>query len=66
MGMEAGRTSKRVILSIQEGTRPRGTPRKRWEDGVVEDAPALVVRNWREEVMDRVDWRPRPIWAVAP
>ena len=36
-------------------TRPRGRPRKRWEDGVAEDARDMGISNWRRVAMDRVD-----------
>ena len=35
-----------------EGTRPRGRPRKRWEDGVAEDARDMGIRNWRRVAVD--------------
>ena len=34
MRMEGGRNPKRALLGTWEGTRPRGRPRKRWEDGL--------------------------------
>jgi hypothetical protein len=37
--------SRRVLLSEPRGRRPRGRPKLRWEDGVVEDAARLGRRN---------------------
>ena len=48
-----------------EGTRPRGRPRKRWEDGVAEDARDMGIRNWRRVAVDRLDWRRRFVEARA-
>ena len=59
MRMEDGRNPKRALLGIWEGTRPRGRPRKRWEDGVAEDARDMGIRNCRRVATDRVDWRRR-------
>jgi hypothetical protein len=39
--------SSRVLLSEPGGRRPRGRPKLRWEDGVVEDVARLVCRNWK-------------------
>ena len=50
MRMEGGRNPKRALLGTWERTRPRGRPRKRWEDGVAEDARDMRIRNWRRAV----------------
>ena len=63
MRMEDGRNPKSALLGTWEGIRPRGRPRKRWEDGVAEDT--RVIRNWRKAAMDRVDWRQRLVEARA-
>ena len=65
MRMEGGRNPKRALLGTWEGTRPRGRPRKRWEDGVAEDARDMGIRNWRRVAVDRVDWRRRLVEARA-
>ena len=65
MRMEDGRNPKRALLGTLEETRPRGRPRKRWEDGVAEDARGMGIRNWRRAAMDRVDWRRRLVEARA-
>ena len=53
------------MLGTWEGTRPTGRPRKRWEDGVGEDARDMGIRNWRRVAVDRVDWRRRLVEARA-
>jgi hypothetical protein len=49
--------SKRVLLSVPGGKRPRGRPRLRWIDGVEEDAARLGCRNWTIVALNRVGWK---------
>jgi len=67
------RLPKRALNSRMQGRRPKGRPRKRWEDGVTEDAQKLDrCQNLEEsgvgstvlEAEDKGDQG--SIWAVAP
>jgi hypothetical protein len=41
----------------QEENGPRGRPRLRWEDGMVEDVARLGCRNWRIVALNWEVWR---------
>jgi hypothetical protein len=45
--------SRRVLLSKPGGRHPRGRPKLRWEDGVVEDVARLGCRNWKVVTLNR-------------
>jgi hypothetical protein len=49
--------SRIVLLSEPGGRRPRGRPKLRWEDGVVEDVARLGCRNWKVVPLNREGWR---------
>jgi hypothetical protein len=51
--MEEVRMSKKIFTQELEGTRRRRRPRKRWTEEVERDLQVLVVRRWRELVIDR-------------
>jgi len=56
--MPDNRLPKRALDSRMQGRRPNRRPRKRWEDGVTEDAQNLIgVRTWRRVALDRQCWR---------
>jgi hypothetical protein len=48
---------RRDLVAVVEGRRQRDRPKPRWEDGVMEDARKLGVRNWRNTVRDRDSWQ---------
>jgi hypothetical protein len=37
--------------------RPRGRPKLRWEDDVLEDTNSMNLRNWRNVAQDRERWK---------
>jgi hypothetical protein len=49
--------SGKVLFSEPGGRRPRGRPKLRWEDGVVEDVARLGCRNWKLVALNREGWR---------
>lgn len=55
--MNDDRTAKKALDRKFEGRRPRGRPRKRWVDCVVEDTRSLGVVDWRSLAEDRNEWR---------
>jgi hypothetical protein len=40
-----------------ESTRPRGRPRNRWQDKVMEDGRIVDGEEWQEKVYDREEWK---------
>jgi hypothetical protein len=51
--MEENRMPKMIFSEELEGTRRRGTPRKRWKEEVDRDLQALGMRRWRQLATDR-------------
>lgn len=55
-----GRAAKETIRSVTEGRhekpRPRGRPKKRWEDKIRADLKRIRVQNMREMVACREKW----------
>lgn len=47
---------KRILNWTPLGTRPRGRPRKRWKDDVLEDIKVLRVQNWKTKARSRAAW----------
>jgi hypothetical protein len=37
--------------------KPRGRPKLRWEDDVLEDITSMNLRNWRNVAQDREQWK---------
>ena len=38
-------------------TRPRGRPRYRWEDSIIQDLGQMKIKNWLTCVQDRAKWK---------
>jgi hypothetical protein len=55
--MEENRMPKKIFTEELEGSRRRGRPRKGWREEAERDLQVLVVRRWREVVIDREKWR---------
>ena len=49
----------RVLVGKPEGKRPRGRPRRRWEDNIKMDPQEVggVCEDWMELAEDRDRWR---------
>jgi len=60
--MGEDRMPKKIFTQELEGTRRRGTPRKRWKEEVERDLQVLGVRRWRELVADRKKWKKKSIY----
>jgi hypothetical protein len=54
-----GRGVYRVLVGRPEGKRPRGRPRRRWEDNIKMDLREIGIdkANWIQLAQDRVKWR---------
>jgi len=59
--------SRRVLLSVPGGKRPRGRPRLCWEDGVKEDAAKVGCRNSPKpgRIAETLEGGRGPPWAVV-
>jgi len=57
--MGEGRGVHRVLVGIPEGRRPRGRPRRRWEDNIKTDFQELEggFGDWMELAQERDRWR---------
>ena len=55
--MEENRIPKRVLYMNLKTTRPRGRPRNRWLDEVMEDGRTIGGEEWQEKVYDREEWK---------
>jgi hypothetical protein len=55
--MEENRIPKRVLYMNLETRRPRGRPRNRWQDEVMEAERMVGGEEWQEEVYDREEWK---------
>ena len=54
-------TNERVPKIIYKwkpyATRPKGRPRLRWEDDVRNDLGSMGVKNWKQKVQERKQWK---------
>jgi hypothetical protein len=58
--MEKNRMPKKALQQTTHGKRCVGKPRKRWEDGVREDAVELLgIWAWKAKGKDTEFWRQR-------
>ena len=48
---------KKIFTQELEGTRRRGSPRKRRKEKVERDLQVLGVKRWRELAADRKKWK---------
>jgi hypothetical protein len=54
-------TNERVAKTIYKrqpyATRPKGSPRVRWEDDVRNDLRKMAVNNWKQTMQERKKWK---------
>ena len=54
-------TNERVAKTIYKrkpyATRPKGRPRVRWEDDVMNDLRKMGVTNWKQRTQERKQWK---------
>jgi hypothetical protein len=55
--IEGNGIPKRVLYVNLETTRPRGRPRKRWQDKVRENGRIVGGEGWQEKVYNREEWK---------
>ena len=53
--------NERVVKTIYKWklypTRPKGSPRLRWEDDARNDLRKMGVKNWKQRVQERKQWK---------
>jgi hypothetical protein len=55
--MEEDRIPIRILYMNLETTRPRGRPRNRWQDEVMEDGRIVGGEEWQERLYNREEWK---------
>ena len=55
--MTEGNIVKKIKKWKPMSKRPRGRPKLRWEDDVLEDMRSMNLRNWRNVALDRERWK---------
>lgn len=61
--LEDSRPAIRVLRYEPGGSRRRGRPKIRWEDGIREDARTIGVKNWMSVARNRDEWR-KLLWTA--
>jgi hypothetical protein len=51
------RATKMIFKWYPLTTRPRGRPKYRWEDNIVQDLGQMKIKNWLTCVQDRAKWK---------
>jgi hypothetical protein len=55
--MPDGRAAKSIYKWKQYATRLKGMPRLRWEDDVRNNLKKMGVKNWKQRVQERNQWK---------
>jgi hypothetical protein len=50
-------TVKKIFKLTPLTIRPKGMPKQRWEDNIIQDIRQLKIKNWTACVRDRVKWK---------
>ena len=71
MRLKGNRVSKQLLFAgwVVNATRPRGGPRKRWNNMAYDDVKNLKLPNrvrWYEACLERAPWDARVVSAVLP
>jgi hypothetical protein len=51
------RAGKKIFKWNPLTTRPRGRPKYRWEDNIIQDLGQMEIKNWITCVQDRAKWK---------
>jgi hypothetical protein len=51
------RTAKRILKWNPLTNRPKGRPKNRWEDNIIQDLCQMKIKNWITCVQDRAKWK---------
>ena len=55
--MPEARATKKIFIWNPLTTRPRGRPKYRWEDNIIQDLGQMMIKNWLTCVQDRAKWK---------
>ena len=55
--MPEARGAKKIFKWNPLTTRPRGRPKYRWEDNIIQDLGQMKIKNWLTCVQDRAKWK---------
>jgi len=55
--MPEARSAKKILKWNPLTTRPRGRPKYRWEDNMIEELGQLKIKIWLTCVQDRAKWK---------
>jgi hypothetical protein len=53
----AARATERIFKWNSSTTRPRGRPKYRWEDNVIQELGQMKIKIWLTCVQDRAKWK---------
>jgi hypothetical protein len=51
------RTVKKLFKCNPLTKRPKGRPKNRWADNIIQDLSHMKIKNWITYVQDRVKWK---------
>jgi len=51
------RTTKKIFKWNPLTNRPKGSPKNRWEDNIIQDLRQTEIKNWIACVQDRAKWK---------
>ena len=51
------RVAKKIFIWNRLTTRPRGRPKYRWEDNIIQDLGQMKIENWLTCVQDSAKWK---------
>jgi len=55
--MPEARAARKIFKWYPLTTRPRGRPKCRWEDNIIQDLSQMKIKNWLTCVQDRAKWK---------
>ena len=55
--MPEARAAKKIFKLNPLTKRPRGKPKYRWEDNIIQDLGQMKIKNWFTCVQDRAKWK---------
>jgi len=56
-GMTETRAAKKIFKWNPLTTKPRGRPKYRWENNIIQDLGQMKIKNWVTCVQDRAKWK---------